>query len=91
MCPLESGLIPKTRAAFETASNNAGQLTGCSQTEKAQQAKQLRDEDAHLKNLADLSLDKDVLQSVIRKRDGTRRNEGHDLAGRQPLRLGPAC
>jgi len=35
---------------------------------EAQEAKQLRDENARLKKLvADLSLDKDALQSVIRK------------------------
>jgi putative transposase len=35
---------------------------------QAQEAKQLRDENARLKKLvADLSLDKDALQSVIRK------------------------
>ena len=35
---------------------------------EAQEAKQLRDENARLKKLvADLSLDKDMLQSVIRK------------------------
>lgn len=35
---------------------------------EAQEAKQLRDENARLKKLvADLSLDKDALQSIIRK------------------------
>ena len=45
---------------------------------EAQEARQLRDENARLKKLvAELSLDKDALQSVIRKTDGAHRNEGH--------------
>ena len=41
---------------------------GGMEASEAQEAKQLRDEDARLKKLvADLSLDKDALQSVIRK------------------------
>lgn len=45
---------------------------------EAGEAKQLRDENARLKKLvANLSLDKDALQSVIQKTDGASRNEGH--------------
>jgi len=41
---------------------------GGMEVSEAQEAKQLRDENARLKKLvADLSLDKDALQSVIRK------------------------
>ncbi len=41
---------------------------GGMEASEAQEAKQLRDENARLKKLvADLSLDKDALQSVIRK------------------------
>jgi putative transposase len=41
---------------------------GGMEVSEAQQVKQLRDENARLKKLvADLSLDKDMLQSVIRK------------------------
>ncbi len=41
---------------------------GSMSVSEAQEAKQLRDENARLKKLvADLSLDKDALQSVIRK------------------------
>ena len=41
---------------------------GGMEVSEAQEAKQLRDENARLKRLvADLSLDKDALQSVIRK------------------------
>ena len=44
---------------------------------EVQEAKQLRDENARLKKLVtDLSLDKDALQSVIKKTPGARREEG---------------
>jgi putative transposase len=44
---------------------------------EAQEARQLREENARLKKLvADLSLDKDALQSVIRKNGWSSRNEG---------------
>jgi putative transposase len=44
---------------------------------QAQEAKQLRDENNRLRKLvADLSLDKETLQSVIRKNGGARSPEG---------------
>ena len=44
---------------------------------EAQEAKRLRDENARLRKLvADLSLDKEALQSVIEKTDGARSDEG---------------
>ena len=44
---------------------------------EAQEAKRLRDENAHLRKLvADLSLDKDVLQHVIRITAGAHSDEG---------------
>jgi putative transposase len=48
---------------------------------EAQEVKQLRDENARLKKLvADLSLDKDMLQSVIRKTRWARRETGGSAA-----------
>ncbi len=45
---------------------------GGMEVSEAQEAKQLRDENTRLRKLvADLSLDKDALQSVIRKREQT--------------------
>ena len=44
---------------------------------EAQEAKRLRDENSRLRKLvADLSLDKEALQSVIEKTDGARSDEG---------------
>jgi len=44
---------------------------------EAQETKRLRDENSRLKKLvADLSLDKDALQSLIEKTAGARRDEG---------------
>jgi putative transposase len=49
---------------------------------QAQEAKQLRDENTRLRKLvADLSLDKEALQSVIRKNGGARSAEGRYRAG----------
>jgi putative transposase len=49
---------------------------------QAQEVKQLRDENARLKKLvADLSLDKDALQWVIKKTSGARGVEGDRQAG----------
>jgi putative transposase len=49
---------------------------------QAQDVKQLRDENARLKKLvADLSLDKDALQLVIKKTGGARGDEGNCRAG----------
>jgi putative transposase len=48
---------------------------------EAQEVKQLREENARLKKLlADLSLDKDMLQSVIRKTPSARRSESGSAA-----------
>jgi putative transposase len=50
---------------------------------QAQEAKQLRDENTRLgKLVADLSLDKEALQSVIRKPGGARSAEGRQLSSR---------
>lgn len=50
---------------------------------EAQEAKRLRDENARLKKLvADLSLDKEALQSVIEKTDGAHSDEG--ICGAHP-------
>ena len=49
---------------------------------QAQEAKQLRDENTRLRKLvADLSLDNEALQSVIRKTPGARSPEGGCRAG----------
>lgn len=50
---------------------------------EAQEAKRLRDENGRLRKLvADLSLDKEALQSVIEKTDGVRSDEG--ICGAHP-------
>jgi putative transposase len=50
---------------------------GGMEVSEAQEVKQLREENGRLKKVvADLSLDKDALQSVIRKTDGARSHEG---------------
>jgi putative transposase len=58
---------------------------GGMEVSEAEEVKHLRDENSRLKKLvADLSLDKDMLQSVIRKTPSARRAEsgGEALAGR---------
>ncbi len=55
---------------------------------QAQEAKQLRDENTKLRKLvADLSLDKEALQSVIRKTVGARSAEGSYRASAGRVRL----
>src|SRR6185503_15985389 len=55
---------------------------------EAKEAKQLRDENARLKKLvADLSPDKDALESVIAKTVGARRSEGVCRASEEAVRL----
>lgn len=55
---------------------------------EAQEAKRLRDEDSRLRKLvADLSLDKEALQSVIEKTAGDRRDEGRCRACSSQVRL----
>jgi hypothetical protein len=55
---------------------------------QAQEAKQLRDENTRLRKLvADLSLDKEALQSVIRKMGGARTPEGSYRAGAERVCL----
>lgn len=59
---------------------------------EAQEAKQLRDENTRLRKLvADLSLDKEALQSVIEKTDGARSHEGSCRACRTTVRLQSAA
>src|SRR5277367_819010 len=59
---------------------------------EAQEARQLREENARLKKLvANLSLDKDALQSVIKKTAGARSHEGGCRASTTDLRLQPAA
>src|ERR1035437_3663566 len=59
---------------------------------EAQEVKQLREENGRLKKLvADLSLDKDALQSVIRKTDGARSHEGGCRASARGVCLQPAA
>ena len=54
---------------------------GGMEVSEAQEVKQLREENARLKKLvADLSLDKDMLQSVIRKNSLARRTESGSAA-----------
>ena len=55
---------------------------------EAQEAKQLRDENTRLRKLvADLSLDKEALQSVIQKTGGARSEEGGYRAEAERVRL----
>ena len=55
---------------------------------EAQEAKQLRDENTRLRELvADLSLDKEALRSVIRKTDGARSDEGSCRVSATAVRL----
>ena len=55
---------------------------------EAQEAKQLRDENTRLRKLvADLSLDKEALQSVIRKNGGSPSDEGSCRACRTAVRI----
>ena len=55
---------------------------------QAQEGKQLRDENSRLRKLvADLNLDKEALQSVIRKTAGARSPEGGYRAGEARVRL----
>jgi len=55
---------------------------------QAHEAKQLRDENTRLRKLvADLSLDKEALQSVIRKKAGARSSEGSYRADAGAVRL----
>src|SRR5439155_9939820 len=59
---------------------------------QAQEAKQLRDENTRLRKLvADLSLDKEALQSVIRKNGGARSLEGGYRASAGGVCLQPAA
>jgi len=59
---------------------------------QAPEAKQLRDENTRLRKLvADLSLDKEALQSVIRKTVGARSAEGRYRADAARLCLQPAA
>ena len=59
---------------------------------EAQEAKQLRDENTRLRKLvADLSLDKEALQSVTRKKDGARSHEGSCRAYATAVRLQSAA
>ena len=61
---------------------------GGMEVSEAQEARQLRDENARLKKLvADLSLDKEALQSVIRKTDGAHSYEGVCGAGTRAVCL----
>ena len=59
---------------------------------QAQEAKQLREENTRLRKLvADLSLDKEALQSVIRKNGGARSPEGGYRASAGGVCLQPAA
>jgi len=59
---------------------------------QAQEAKQLRDENTRRRKLvADLSLDKEALQSVIRKTGGARSPEGGCRASAEGVCLQPAA
>ena len=73
---MQGEVQPTSRVKWEEVSTpcmRGRRSTGGMEASEFQEAKQLRDENARLKKLVtDLSLDKDALQSVIKKAAGAR-------------------
>ena len=67
-CRIHRLCAPLTPTFVQGATGSAAAKYGGLEVSEAQEVKQLREENGRLKKLvADLSLDKDMLQSVIRK------------------------